>query len=72
MRSDGGARVGVGQGRGAGGMPGGVLGGTWGVLKNAGIKQKARELEIVKSVDLNSKMELIALTDRWSPSINHN
>ena len=48
-----------------------MLGGTWGVLKNAGIKQKARELEIVKSVDLNSKMELIALTDRWSSSINH-
>ena len=48
-----------------------VLGGAWGVLKNAGIKQKARELETVKSVDLNSKMELIALTDRWSPSINH-
>ena len=48
-----------------------MLGGTWGLLKNAGIKQKARELEIVKSVDLNSKMELIALTDRRSPSINH-
>ena len=33
----------------------GVLGGAWGVLGGAGIKQKARELEIVKSVDLNSK-----------------
>ena len=62
---------GLARGGGQGGMPGGVLGGAWGVLKNAGIKQKARELEIVKSVDLNSKMELIALTDRWSPSINH-
>ena len=70
MRSDGGARVGVARGGGQGGYQG-VLGGALGVLKNAGIKQKARELEIVKSVDLNSKMELIALTDRWSPSINH-
>ena len=39
-----------------GGRVGGPgLGGTWGVLGGAGIKQKARELEIVKSVDLNSK-----------------
>ena len=32
-----------------------VRGFPWGVLGGAGIKQKARELEIVKSVDLNSK-----------------
>ena len=31
----------------------------------------SRELEIVKSVDLNSKMEQIALTERGSHCINH-
>ena len=47
MRSDGGGVVGKGGGA--------RMGDTRGVLGGAGIKQKARELEIVKSVDLNSK-----------------
>ena len=47
-------------GRGAGGASGGAPGG----LGSAGIKQQARKLEIVKSVDLNSKNEQIALTER--------
>ena len=55
MRSDGGGVGGPGWGGPGWGTPGGVLGGAWGVLGGAGIKQKARELEIVKSVDLNSK-----------------
>ena len=54
MRSDDGGVGGEGWGARVGDARG-VLGGAWGVLGGAGIKQKARELEIVKSVDLNSK-----------------
>ena len=41
----------------------GSRGGARGGLGSAGIKQQARKLKIVKSVDLNSKNEQIALTD---------
>ena len=55
MRSDGGWGGGEGWGSQGGGCQGGVRGCLGGVLGGACIKQKARELEIVKSVDLNSK-----------------
>ena len=54
---------GWGAGRGLGGQ-GGCQGRAPGGLGSAGIKQQARKLEIVKSVDLNSKNEQIALTER--------
>ena len=53
-------------GVGWGGMPGGVRG-CWYQAKS---KIQARGLEIVKSVDLNSKNEQIALTERGSSSIS--
>ena len=51
-----------GQGGGLGGQ--GALRGAPGGLGSAGIKQQARKLEIVKSVDLDSKNEQIALAER--------
>ena len=55
------------MGRGAGEGLGGVGGGARGVREcwyQATSKIQARKLEIVKSVDLNSKNEQIALTER--------
>ena len=46
---------------GAGGAPGGGIRECW---YQATSKIQARKLEIVKSVDLNSKNEQIALTER--------
>ena len=51
-----------GGGRGAG--EGDTRGGVRGCWYQATGKIQARELEIVKSVDLNSKNEQIALTER--------
>ena len=62
-----------GQVGGPGGGPGGdARGGVRGCLGGCKGMLVSRELEIVKSVDLNSKMEQIALTERRSPCINHN
>ena len=49
---------------GVGGRGGGCQGGVRGHWYQATGKIQARELEIVKSVDLNSKNEQIALTER--------
>ena len=62
MRFEGG--WGAGRGLGGAGGQGGHQRGVPGGLESAGIKQQARKLEIVKSVDLNSKNEQIALTER--------
>ena len=66
MRFDGGGGGGawVGDGWGVGGQGRGMPGGVRGRWYQATGKIQARELEIVKSVDLNSKNEQIALTER--------